>query len=168
MGVLVGSMVACGGCDDGPSLATLSRGDVVGMPAGNAIGATVSGWYTTVAGSYDACRCRVGRCSFIHATVGEMLLLTQQDGVLTMLPYGDDFEFAGGINQDGEFWFGGAGEQPGLIQNSRAHGRVMLANGQPLGFQATVESTVIASAAVADIDLDCDTLASMTADFVGR
>lgn len=158
-------VAACGG-DAGSSLSTLTRIDVSGLPAGNAIGPTVSGRYVTAGGAYEACHCRVGSCSLIHGMDGEMLSFTQQDGALSMM-VASGFDYAGGINQDGEFWLGGAGEAPGLVQNALIHGEFMFADSQPIDFRATVETTFIASASAAGANLDCDTLARLTATFVG-
>jgi hypothetical protein len=159
------AMLACGGdgLPDDPSLPTLRRIDVVGMQAGNAIGTTVSGPYLAI-GVYEACHCRLGSCGLFRSGEGEAVTMEQQDGVLSMRVL-QGFEYTGGINQDGEFWLGGAGEDIGLVQNSQVRGRFMLAEGEPVGFSATLETTIIGHRSSTNSNLDCDTRASMTADF---
>jgi hypothetical protein len=161
---LLCGVAACGG--GGSSLSTLTRTDVSGLPAGNAIGATVSGRYVTAGGVYEACHCRVGSCSSIHGMDGEMLLIAQQDGALSMM-VANGPDYAGGVSQDGQFWLGGAGEQPGLVQITLISGEFMFADSQPVGLRATFETTLVASAAVAGTNLDCDMLGRVTANFVG-
>ena len=91
------SLLACG--SSGPELETLTKGDVTGLPAGNATGASFSGTYVIASSVLGGCHCRQGPCSEIRASTGHGLVVTQTNGDLRVDENGDIY--LGGINQDG-------------------------------------------------------------------
>src|SRR5215471_13452722 len=105
-------LLGCGG----PDLRTLTRDDVSGVPAGNAVGAQFAGDYLVTRNQVEACRCRVGSCIGIHGNVGGTLSFSQMDGALLLTDPVTGETAPGGVDMDGRFRIGFLREQPNDIQ----------------------------------------------------
>ena len=98
------ALVTALACSSGSKTQTLSKGEVTGLPSGNAVGASFSGTYVITDSVLEGCNCRRGPCSGWHATTGHQLVVKQSDGALEI----DEKDSLssnpclGGIDKDGK------------------------------------------------------------------
>jgi len=152
------------GCD-GDALRTLSRGDVVGIPPGDATGSLFSGQYVLTVHRAEACRCRVGSCSGFTFSEGQPVLFMQADGFLSMTDPLMSATAQGGVDADGHFWVGALREQPGDTQYTLVQGDFVLSGGAPGSMSGTQEMTITTQPV--SRPLDCDLRIRIAASFVG-
>ena len=147
--VVAAVLPSCGG--DGPSapVRTLTSADVMGMPAGNATGATFSGIYVVTAASLDGCSCRSGSCATIHAVTGTLTMVVQADGMLTI-----NADCVGGVDADGSFWCGGQSSVADGVTLGISKGTFLVSSGKPTGLEVTQEETLVAT--IDGVPTDCD------------
>jgi hypothetical protein len=159
--IVLALLAGCGG-PDGPPPRTLTTLDAQGMTMpGNATGSLFAGTYVVTASTLDACRCRSGSCANFHAKTGGVTVAMETDGTLTL-----NSVCKGGVNSDGTFWCGESDTMPGgTIDVAISTGTFTTSNGQPSGFQALEEITVVTS--LAGQPQDCDLRGNATARFVG-
>jgi hypothetical protein len=148
------ALLAGVGCGGGEPTRTLTAADVANQPSGSATGSEFSGDYLVVSSNLTGCSCRVGSCATLQGKVGALLTFAQQDGVLTVTDQ-DGNAAAGGIDANGTFWYGGAGQSTTATAYSIAHGHIAVVAGAPDTADEDLETT-IATSSGATTPLDCD------------
>ena len=139
-------------CTEPAVVPTLSRGDVTGIPAGDATGSAFVGAYVVVSYVVVACQCRMGRCREHPTNVADVLSVTQQDGTLAVGGF-IGRQCSGGVNSDGSFSCGVSIEESGFVMYERQAGTFSLAAGQPDGIETLHDVTLVTSF---DGNVDCD------------
>jgi hypothetical protein len=157
---LVVLVVASTGCD-GSDPRRLTKDDVTGIPPGDATGTGLSGYYGTTEARLEGCRCRVGSCSSLVVTPGDLAHAVQTDGVLEMIAEPSGAVAKGGVNADGTFRMGYVREDVGNVQYALMNGRFMVSNGTPVSLQMVQEATGVNGG------FDCDIRTSSTALYLG-
>ena len=142
------------GCGEDPR--TLTRDDVSGIPAGDAVGAQFSGEYLIASNKIQACHCRVGNCATLFGLTGIPLEMLQTDGVLQMSVATTIAQ--GGVSGDGGYTLGFAQEDLDHTEYTLIQGRFNLSGGAPISTTLTWETTVHGS--LNDCDIRTDVLAS--------
>jgi hypothetical protein len=149
----LGVSVVVAGClgGDGEPLRTLSRVDVMNLPAGTATGTAYSGNYAIDTAFVSGCHCRLGLCSYFHVGSDLAFQVLQEEGKLSEL---DPAGLAtGGIDADGTYVVGAAVEDGYGVSYSITNGEIHLVDGVPRKGGATVVSTVTGHFGM---NLDCD------------
>jgi hypothetical protein len=147
--LILTSLVAC---TEGAVVPTLSRGDVTGIPPGDATGGAFVGSYVVVSYLVVACQCRIGNCREHPINVANILSVTQQNGTLAIGGFIGS-QCSGGVNSDGSFSCGLSIEESGFVMYERQAGMFSLATGQPDGIETLHEVTLVTSF---DGNVDCD------------
>jgi hypothetical protein len=161
--VAVAMLVAgCVGGSAGEPLRTITRVDVVDLPAGTATGTTYSGNYIIDTMFVSGCHCRVGLCSYFGASPFPEFSMLQQDGMLTV----HDFVgvATGWIDADGSYAIGSAVEDDYGASYGLDEGKIGLVDGVPHSGRATLSMTVTGDFGM---NLDCDVRLSETFHYVG-
>jgi len=114
-------LAALVGCGEDPR--TLTRDDVSGIPAGDAVGAQFSGEYLIASNKIGGCHCRAGSCATLVGLTGIPLEVTQTEGVLQMTVSTSTAVAQGGVNADGSYTLGSVLEDPDNIQYALVTGR---------------------------------------------
>jgi len=169
IGIVVVVLAVAVGC--GGSTRTLTATDVSNIPAGNAVGTSLSGSYLVVGASIDDCNCRTGSCSNVHAEIGVTYSIVQQDGALSLLDSGDvtGTPLLGSVDADDKFSVGGAAQIPsyagqGVIYSLET-GTFSVSGGVPTGTHYSVDSTI--EGTISGIGYDCDIQASGATTYQG-
>ena len=147
------------GC--GEDARTLTREDVSGIPAGDAIGTQFSGEYLIVSNKVAACTCRVGSCATVSGLTGITTQVVQTDGALQMIVSTSPAVAYGGVTAEGQFTAGSVVEEVGNVQYALATGRFTLSGGTPSRMTGVQEATFTVPA------FDCDVRSNFMSTYVG-
>ncbi|HET9956827.1 MAG TPA: hypothetical protein VFQ61_20165 [Polyangiaceae bacterium] len=152
--------MGCGGTDEPPR--TLSPADVTGLPAGDASGTSFTGAYMLTKSSVTECNCRVGPCSKLHGSQGDLFTLRQTGGALNIVLRSRTGEqtYDGGINRDGSFQVGSATVDAPYTSYSLLSGTVSAG----VSMAATSYNTFTGK--VDGEDFDCDATAALEMSFL--
>jgi len=154
--VVLAALIGCG-----EDARTLTRDDVSGIPAGDAVGSQFSGEYLVASNKIEACHCRVGNCATVTGLTGITTQVLQTDGALQMTVSTSTAVAQGSVNADGSFKAGSALEESGNIQYALAQGRFALSGGVPIRMTGTQEITFHV------VSYDCDARSSFISTYVG-
>jgi len=152
-------LAALVGCGEDPR--TLTREDVTGIPAGDAVGTLFAGQYLIASNKIDGCNCRVGSCGSLVGLTGIPTQVSQTGGALEMRVSTSTAVAEGGVNADGRYRLGSALEDPDNIQYALVQGQFTLAGGIPTRMIGSQEVTVHS------LLYDCDVRSNFVATYDG-
>jgi hypothetical protein len=153
------ALIGCG--SDAPPPRTLTGSDITPIPPGTAIGSYFSGDYEITSGHVEACRCRVGNCATVHVLIGNVLRVTQTDGMIQISNPTATEVCSGGVDSDGSFRCNGEVMQSYAVEFAVATGQFVFSSGAASSFHQTEEVTLMLPA------VDCDIRGFMATQFIG-
>ena len=158
------AVISLAGClgGDGEPLRTLTRVDVMNLPAGTATGTAYSGNYAIDTVFVSGCHCRLGPCSYFHIGSDLAFQLLQEEGMLSEWDPGG--LATGGIDADGTYTVGAAVEDYYGVSYLITKGEIHLVDGVPRKGRATMIATITGDFGM---NLDCDLRVSETFHYEG-